>query len=355
MAPLDLFENFRSLLSENFDFLYLRINGYQLILDAFLLVLFLYVFFRKSNKRERPMTSEEISDLVDSWEPEPLIAPRNEQMELDAKIPTISGTTSTHVTIDGKQALNLARTNFLGMICHPKVEEAATNAIHKYGTGTCGPRGFYGSLDIHIDLEERIKNFLDVEDCVLYSFGFSTISSVIPAFSSRGDILVVDKGSPYSIQSGAKISRAEIMWYEHGDMKDLERVLQKVIEKDKQTKRTVTRRYIIFEGVCFNYGDIAPLPKILELAQKYKFRTIMDDSFGIGVIGKTGRGTCEHYGISPRELDILTGNLASVTSSVGGFSCAAKPYVFHQRLNSSAYVFSASLPPLLAAASIAAF
>jgi serine palmitoyltransferase len=165
----------------------------------------------------------------------------------------------------------------------------------------------------------------------------------------------VDKGVSYAIQTGVKLSRAEIMWFEHNDMEDLERVLKKVREKDEQTKREITRRFIIIEGVYFNYGDVAPLPKIMELKEKYRYRVIMDDSYGIGVLGKSGRGTSEHYNIPAKDIDLLTGNLASVTSSVGGFCCATKPIIFHQRLNSTGYVYSASLPPLLAAASIAAF
>jgi len=355
MAAVNLFfENFFSLLSENFDFLYLRLNGYQLILDAVLLVLFLYVLFRKPAKLEKPLTEEEIQELVDSWTPEPLIPEKTALMELDDTTPTTSGTTATHVTINGREVLNLARTNFLGMIGNNKVEQAATKALYKYGTGTCGPRGFYGTIDIHLELEERIRKFMNAEDCVIYSFGFSTIASAIPAFSSRGDLIIADKGVNFSIQTGIKLSRSEIMWFEHNDMEDLEKILKKVKEKDLQTKREITRRFIVFEGLYFNNGDICPLPKIMELSKKYCFRTVMEDSHGIGSIGKTGRGTCEYYGIPSKDIDILTGNLASITSSVGGFCCATKSIVYHQRLNSSGYVYSASLPPLLAAASITA-
>jgi len=354
MATVNIFENFFSLLSENFDFLYLRLNGYQLILDAVLLVLFLYVLFRKPAKLEKPLTEEEIQELVDNWTPEPLIPERTPLMELDDKTPTISSTTATHVTVDGHEVLNLTRTNFLGMIGNSKVEEAATKALFKYGTGTCGPRGFYGTIDIHLELEERIRKFMDAEDYVIYSFGFSTVASVIPAFSSRGDLLIADKGVSFAIQNGMKLSRAEVMWFEHNNMDDLEKVLKKVQEKDRQTKREITRRFIIIEGIYFNYGNICPLPKIMELSKKYSFRILMDDSYGIGSTGKNGRGTCEYFAISPRDIDILTGNLASITSSVGGFCCASKSTVYHQRLNSAGYVYSASLPPLLAAASIAA-
>jgi len=145
-----------------------------------------------------------------------------------------------------------------------------------------------------------------------------------------------------------------VIWFNHNDMKDLERVLEQVKQKDIKTKREIARRFIVIEGVYFNFGDICPLPKIMELKAKYCYRLMMDDSYGIGTIGKTGRGTCELYNVTVKDVEFLTGNLAAITSSVGGFCCANKAIVYHQRLNSSGYVYSASLPPLLAAASLAA-
>jgi serine palmitoyltransferase len=206
-----------------------------------------------------------------------------------------------------------------------------------------------------MELEERITKFMDAEDCVIYAYGFATIASVIPAFSGRGDLLIVDKGVSYAVQTGVKLSRSDVIWFNHNDMKDLERVLEQVKQKDIKTKREITRRFIVIEGVYFNYGDICPLPKVMELKAKYCYRLMMDDSYGIGTIGKTGRGTCELYNVPPKDIEFLTGNLAAITSSVGGFCCGNKAIVYHQRLNSSGYVYSASLPPLLAAASIAAF
>jgi serine palmitoyltransferase len=332
----------------------MRVNGYQLIIDIILFILFLYVLFRKPAKPEKPLSDQEIEELIETWEPEPLIPPRTPMMELDEKVPVITSTTTTHVTIEGRQVLNMARNNFLGMIGNAKIEEAASKALYKYGTGTCGPRGFYGTIDIHLELEERIKKFMNSEDCVIYAYGFATVSSVIPAFAGRGDLLIADKGVSYAVQTGIKLSRSDVIWFEHNNMNDLERVLKEVKEKDRKTKRPLTRRYIVIEGVYYNYGDICPLSKIIELRDKYCYRLIMDDSYGIGQIGKTGRGTCEYYNIPAQKIEFLTGNLAAITSSVGGFCCASSPIIKHQRLSSTGYVYSASLPPLLAAASIAA-
>jgi len=140
------------------------LNSYQLFLDVILLLLFLYVLFRKPAKPEKPLSEEEIEELIEGWTPEPLIPSKTPIMELDDNVPIITSTTPTHVTINGHSVLNMARTNFLGMIGNPKVEDAATKALYKYGTGTCGPRGFYGTIDIHLDLENRIRKFLDSED-----------------------------------------------------------------------------------------------------------------------------------------------------------------------------------------------
>jgi len=222
--------------------------------------------------------------------------------------------------------------------------------IYTYGVGTCGPRQFYGTIDVHLKLEERIKNFLKAEDCLIFSYSLATASSTIPAFSGRGDILIVDKGVSISIQIGINLSRSEVLWFKHNDMEDLERMLKIVEQQDKVLNRKITRRYILFEGVYYNYGDIAPLPKIMELKERYHYRLIMDDSCGVGTIGKTGRGTCEHYGIDIKSIDIVTGSLSKSTSTVGGYCCSSRAVVFHQRLNSTGYVYSASLPPLLAAA-----
>jgi len=235
------------------------------------------------------------------------------------------------------------------------VEEAATKALYKYGTGTCGPRGFYGTIDVHLELEAKIREFMNSEDALIYAFGFATVSSAIPAFAGRGDFLIVDKGVNYAVQTGCKLSRSNVIWFNHNDMDDLERILKEIQNDDKITKRKITRRFIVIEGLYFNFGDIAPLKKIMELKEKYCWRIVMDDSCGIGIIGKSGRGTCDYFNIDVKLIDILCGNLDSVIGGVGGFCCGSKSIIYHQRLNASGYVYSASLPPLLTCAAIQSF
>ncbi|PRP78373.1 serine C-palmitoyltransferase subunit [Planoprotostelium fungivorum] len=324
----------------------------QLLIDFLLLVFVLYILFRRPQANtEKPLTEKEIEEVIDNWTPLPLVPSRTPLMELDDHAPVVQSTTTTHVVIDGKEVLHLARHNFLGMINDKRVEEQAISTLRKYGTGTCGPRGFNGTIDSHLNLEKRIKDFLGTVDCCIYSYGFATVSSAIPAFSGRGDILVVDKGVSYALQTGAKLSRAEVYWFEHNDIADLTRILESIKAEDIATGRKITRRYIVIEGLYLNYGDIAPLDKIMKLKDKYCYRMIMDDTYGIGVLGKTGRGTTEHFNVPIQDIDILTGNLEAATSSVGGFCCGDTSIVYFQRLNSSGYVYSCSLPPLLATAS----
>jgi len=327
-------------------------NFGQLVVDFLLLVFVLYILFRRPQaKMEKPLSEKEVDEIIDNWKPLPLVPKRTPIMELDDHAPIIESSTTTHVVVKGKEVLHLARFNFLGMINNKRAEEAAIRTLRKYGTGTCGPRGFNGTIDAHLDLEKRIRDFLGAVDCCIYSYGFATVSSAIPAFSGRGDILVVDKGVSYALQTGAKLSRADVFWFEHNDVADLTRILESIKAEDVATGRKITRRYIVFEGLYLNYGDIAPLDKIMKLKEKYCYRTIMDDTYGIGVLGKTGRGTTEHFGVKARDIDILTGNLEAATSSVGGFCCGDTSIVYFQRLNSSGYVYSCSLPPLLATAS----
>jgi len=331
-------------------------NFGQLLLDFLLLVFVLYILFRRPQANtEKPLTDKEIDEVIDNWTPLPLVPARTPLMELDDHSPVVESSTTTHVVIGGKEVLHLARHNFLGMINNKRVEDQAVATLRKYGTGTCGPRGFNGTIDAHLNLEKRIKEFLGATDCCIYSYGFATVSSAIPAFSGRGDILIVDKGVSYALQTGAKLSRAEVFWFEHNDIADLTRILEAIKEEDIATGRKVTRRYIVIEGLYLNYGDVAPLDKIMKLKEEYCYRIIMDDTYGIGVLGQTGRGTTQHFNVPIKSIDILTGNLEAATSSVGGFCCGDTSIVYFQRLNSSGYVYSCSLPPLLATASEAAF
>jgi serine palmitoyltransferase len=156
---------------------------------------------------------------------------------------------------------NLASYNFYNFIANEELKEKAIKTLRKYGVGPCGPPGFYGTQDVHMQTEADVAAHLGTAACIIYAQSFSTISSVIPSFSKRGDIVVADKSVNYAVRKGIQISRSTIRWYEHNDMKDLERVLQKVTKE--QAKKPLTRRFIITEGLFENIGDVVDLPKLV--------------------------------------------------------------------------------------------
>jgi serine palmitoyltransferase len=164
---------------------------------------------------------------------------------------------------NGRTVTNLASLNFYNFITNDQLKERAIQTLRTYGVGPCGPPGFYGTQDVHMKIEADIAAFLGTTACIIYAQAFSTISSVIPAFSKRGDIIVADKACNYAIRKGIQISRSHVRWFEHGDMEDLARVLARVVKE--QSKKPLTRRFIITEGLFENVGDMSDLPKIVHL------------------------------------------------------------------------------------------
>jgi serine palmitoyltransferase len=253
-----------------------------------------------------------------------------------------------------KEVLNLASYNFVDLAGDEKVKERAIAALRKYGVGSCSPPGFYGTIDVHMALEADIARFIGLEKCIIYSQGFSTISSVIPAFSKRGDIIVADKGVNFAIQKGIQISRSTIKWYDHNSISSLESVLQQIVRDDKRRRGPLTRRFIITEGIFENDGARVDLARIIKLKRKYKFRLILDESISFGTVGPTGRGMTELCDVPPTEVDMLVGSMANTLGGAGGFCAGSEEVVYHQRINGTSFVFSAALPAMLAVASSAA-
>lgn len=226
------------------------------------------------------------------------------------------------------------------------IKERAIKTLRTYGVGPCGPPGFYGTQDVHQEVEQDIATHLGVPSAIVYAQSFSTISSVIPAFAKRGDIIVADKAVNYPVRKGLQISRSTIRWYEHNDMADLERVLATLVRE--QARKPLTRRFIVTEGLFENTGDMVDLPKLIELKHKYKFRVILDETWSYGVLGRTGRGVTEHQNVDAREIDMIIGSLAGGLCAGGGFCAGTVEIVEHQRLSANAYTFSAALPAMLA-------
>ncbi|KAF1984107.1 PLP-dependent transferase [Aulographum hederae CBS 113979] len=322
--------------------------------SAFELLLFLFVIryllsSKYSTKKENKvrLTEDEIDELVDEWTPEPLVAPQTPFEEnVNEKSPVIVGPTGPRSKLsNGKTVTNLASFNFYNFIGNEALKEKAIQTLRTYGVGPCGPPGFYGTMDVHMKTEADIASHLGTPACIVYAQAFSTISSVIPAFSKRGDVIVVDKAVNYAIRKGIQLSRSTIRWYEHNNMEDLQRVLAKITKE--QASKPLTRRFIITEGLFENVGDCVDLPKVIELKLKYKFRLILDETWSYGVLGRTGRGVTEQQNVDATEVDMITGSLAGPLCAGGGFCAGSEEVVEHQRISAAAYTFSAALPAML--------
>lgn len=316
----------------------------------FCLVLFALSYFLSSKKKENKselvrFSRKEIDELCDEWEPAPLV---NEVTELEnwelKSVPEIIGQNGAHVKLNNKTAVNLASQDFLNLNENDRIKESARIEIRSAGVGACGPPNFYGTQDVHVRLEEDLARYLDSEQAIIYGQDFVTAGSVIPAFLKRGDLCVVDSGVNIALQKALIVSRADIEWYDHNDVDHLEQILSQ-LKPVLDRQKPIRRRFIITEGLFANSGDIANLPRIVELKNKYKYRLFLDESLSIGVLGGTGKGLPEHYGVSRDEISITIGSMANSFASSGGFCVGVNPMVHHQRISSNAYVFSASLPP----------
>ncbi|WMV54220.1 hypothetical protein MTR67_047605 [Solanum verrucosum] len=326
--------------------------GGHLFVEGLLLVVILFLLSQKSYKPpKRPLTKKEIDELCEEWVPEPLIPTITDEMKSEP--PVLESAAGPHTTVNGKEVINFTSANYLGLLGNEKLLEACTRALEKYGVGSCGPRGFYGTIDVHLDCEARIAKFLGTPDSILYSYGLSTMFSAIPAFCKKGDVIVADEGVHWGIQNGLQLSRSTIIYFKHNDMESLRNTLEKITQENKLAKKL--RRYIIVEAVYQNSGQIAPLDEIIKLKEKYKFRVLLDESNSLGVLGSSGKGLTEYYNVPVDKIDIITAAMGHALATEGGFCTGSTRVIEHQRLSSSGYVFSASLPPYLASAAVKAF
>ncbi|EAS36400.3 serine palmitoyltransferase 1 [Coccidioides immitis RS] len=293
------------------------------------------------------LCEEEIDDLVEDWSPDPLVPnpSPDDEAEVEKRVVLAGATGPKSKLTNGRTVVNLASYNHFNFVGSEFLKEKAVQTLRTYGVGPCGPPGFYGTQDVHMRTEADVASFLGTPACIIYAQAFSTISSVIPAFSKRGDIIVADKSVNFAIRKGIQISRSIVRWYEHNDMEDLERVLAKITKE--QAKKPLTRRFIITEALFENRGDMVDLPKIVELRLKYKFRLILDETWSFGVLGRTGRGITEHQNVDPAQVDMIVGSLAGPLIAGGGFCAGSEEIVHHQRISATSYCFSAALPALL--------
>jgi 8-amino-7-oxononanoate synthase len=249
------------------------------------------------------------------------------------------------VMMEGKRRIMLGSNNYLGLTTCPEVIEAGIKAIEKFGTGCSGSRFLNGTLELHLELEEELKRFLNKEDVVTFSTGFQSNLGIISAIVGRSDYMICDRDNHASIYDGCKLSYGKMLRYKHNDMEDLEACLKKV--------PSTAGILIITDGVFSMGGDIANLPAIVELAKKYNARVMVDDAHALGVIGKGGRGTASHFGLE-NEVDIYMGTFSKSLASLGGYMAGSAKVVDYVRHNSRPFIFSASITPASCAAALAA-
>lgn len=321
-----------------------------------LVIFILFILLKRPKKKKelsKSLPDNIVKEIIDDFKPIPLCPPLSirDRIALNDKI-ILKNQPGTLCNIESKQQgkiINFSNYDFLGYGERQELKDAASSALSKYGCGSCGPRGFYGTIDAHVYLEDAIAKFFGQEESIMYSDASSAVSSAIPAFSSRADLLVIDSGCNDAILTGCKLSRAKLRFFKHNDINDLQRILDDVEAEDKQMNRsTPQRRFIVIEGLYRNYGDIAPLDKIVEFKRKYKWRIFCDETCSFGVLGKHGIGITEHFNLPVSTIEILVASLATTLASVGGFCVGVHEVVEHQRLNGAGYCFSASAPPFLA-------
>jgi glycine C-acetyltransferase len=248
---------------------------------------------------------------------------------------------------DGREVINLSSNNYLGLTTHPKLKQKALEAIEKYGVGSGAVRTIAGTMTLHLALEEKIAQFKQVEASVVFQSGFTANAGTVQAILGKEDVIISDELNHASIIDGCRLSRAEIKVFPHKDVEACEKVL-------KEIRSRPGRKLLITDGVFSMDGDIAPLPQLVELAEKYGCLMMIDDAHASGVLGRNGRGTVDHYNLHGR-VDIQVGTLSKAIGALGGYVCSTRDTIEFLYHRARPFLFSTSHPPSVAATCIAAF
>ncbi len=254
-------------------------------------------------------------------------------------------TEGTEVKINGRKLIMLGSNNYLGLTTHPKVKEAAIEAVKKYGTSSTGSRFMNGTLKIHRELEDKLAEFLHREACIVFSTGYQANVGTISSLIGRNDIAITDREDHASIIDGVRMSYGRMLRFKHNDMADLRRVLESA-PKD-------AGKLLIIDGVYSMAGDIAPLPEIMKIAKEFGVRVMVDDAHSIGVLGENGRGTSNYFHMD-KETDIIMGTFSKSFASLGGFIAGDEDVIFYVKHTARSFIFSASMSPANTGAAIAA-
>jgi glycine C-acetyltransferase len=250
-------------------------------------------------------------------------------------------------TYDGKKVINLASNNYLGLANHPKLREAAIAATKKYGVGSGAVRTIAGTMRIHLELEEKIARFKNVEACVVFQSGFAANAGTVSAILGKEDFIISDELNHASIIDGARLSRAKIKVFRHKDVGHAEELL-------KEIQAEPGHKLLITDGVFSMDGDIGPVDKLSDLAEKYGAIMMVDDAHASGVLGRNGRGSIDHLNCHGR-VDIQVGTLSKAIGSLGGYVCGSRDLIEYLYHRARPFLFSTSHPPSVAATCIAAF
>ena len=252
---------------------------------------------------------------------------------------------NTEVMMSGHKVLMFGSNSYLGLTNHPKVIEAAVEATRKYGTGCAGSRFLNGTLDLHLAVEKELAEVVGKEEAIIYSTGFQVNLGVVSCVTGRNDYILCDELDHASIVEGRRLSFSTAAKFKHNDMEDLERELQKCNPE--------SIKLIVVDGVFSMEGDMANLPEIVRLMKKYNASIMVDEAHGLGVLGRQGRGTCDHFGVTD-DVDLIMGTFSKSLAAIGGFIASNASVINYLRHNSRSYIFSASNTPAATAAARAA-
>src|SRR5450432_84701 len=263
------------------------------------------------------------------------------------KLRVLEGEQKAVCTFDGREVINLASNNYLGLASHKALKKASIEAVRALGVGAGAVRTIAGTMKIHMELEEQIARFKNVEACVVFQSGFAANAGTVAAVLGKEDLIVSDELNHASIIDGARLSKATIKVFKHKDVKDCERILQETVNWNGH-------KLIITDGVFSMDGDIAPLPELCALAEKFDCIMMIDDAHSSGVLGRGGRGTVDHFDVHGR-VHIQVGTLSKAIGAMGGYVCGSRDLIDYLYLRARPFLFSTSHPPATAAACKAAF
>ncbi|KIE41518.1 MULTISPECIES: 8-amino-7-oxononanoate synthase [Geobacter] len=264
---------------------------------------------------------------------------------LHRSLRTVAGSQGSRVVVEGREVMLLCSNNYLGLADHPALKRAAVEAVERYGTGSGASRLVSGTMELHAALEERLARFKGTEAALVFNSGYAANSGIIPALAGRGDVVFSDRLNHASIVDGCLLSRARFVRYPHNDMNALERLLAE--------HRGAGRMLIVTDGVFSMDGDLAPLPALAALKRQYGALLMVDDAHGTGVLGESGRGTAEQFGVTA-DIDLQMGTLGKALGGFGAYVAASAEVVELLVNRARSFIFSTSLPPAVLAAARAA-